>query len=108
MRLIVAALLLVLLTSCNWLYSPVPKSLSLGKSRRTTVTARGAQWMFTSIDNELAREKRAERPPSGKKSWREYWEWRRSLWRKQPSAKQYDEHFARKRKELGLPDVRRL
>jgi hypothetical protein len=107
-KLIISAIALTMLTSCNWLYSPIPKSFSSRKPHSTTVTARGDKWMLTSIDLELQREKRGERPPSAKRTWREYWDWRRSLWRKQKSAKQYDEYLARKRKELGLADVRRL
>lgn len=64
--------------------------------------------MVTSIDLELQREKRGERPSSGKSSWRDYWQWRRSLWRKDKQAKQYDQYFAKRRKELGLPPVRHL
>jgi hypothetical protein len=107
----IALISLALLTSCNWLYSPVPKSFNFpsSKSRRTTTTtARGERWMLTSIDLELAREKRGERPQSGKSSWREYWKWRISLWKKQKTGKQYIEYLGRKRKELGLPDVRHL
>lgn len=107
-RPIIAAVALALLTSCSWLYSPVPKSFRSAKPHHNTTTARGEKWMLTSIDYELQREKRGERPPSGKTNWREYWDWRRSLWRKQKAAKQYDEHLAQKRKELGLADVRHL
>ena len=107
MRFIIAIIALACLTSCNWLYKPVPKSFGKAKPHGA-VTARGEKWMFTSIDLELQREKKGERPPSGRKSWREYWDWRRSLWRKQKSAKQYDEHLTAKRKELGLPSVRHL
>ncbi|GEM_PF-4954700 len=108
-RLIIALIALALLTSCRWLYSPVPKSFHSSSSKsRTTTTARGQKWMFTSIDLELAREKRGEHPQSGKANWREYWKWRISLWKKQKTGKQYIEYLAQKRKELGLPDVRRL
>jgi hypothetical protein len=106
-RLIIAVIALAFLTSCGWLYSPVPKSLTPAKSRRVT-TARGEKWMLTSIDLDLAREKRGEHPTGGKRDWREYWKWRTSLWHKQKSGKQYAEYLARRRKELGLPDVRRL
>jgi hypothetical protein len=64
--------------------------------------------MQTSIDMQLEREKRADRPPSGKHSWREYWEWRISLWRKEKHGRDYDQYFARRRKELGLPELKRL
>ncbi|MEY2545882.1 MAG: hypothetical protein QOG48_999, partial [Verrucomicrobiota bacterium] len=36
--------------------------------------------MLTSIDLDLAREKRGEHPTGGKRDWREYWKWRTSLW----------------------------
>jgi hypothetical protein len=70
-------------------------------------TARGDRWMRTSIDTELAREKRGEPPSAGKKTWREYWDWRISLWRKE-KKKGYEQYFFQQRKALGLPDLRSL
>ena len=64
--------------------------------------------MQTSIDLDLAREQRHEHPPGGRQTWRDYWQWRISLWHKDKSSRQYEQYLARRRKELGLPSVNRL
>jgi uncharacterized protein YceK len=106
-KIIALLVAMIMLSGCAWwrAHQPHPKSSSSAQQAptRRTITTRGQKWMLTSIDLELQREKRGEHPPSSKKTWREYWEWRRSLWRKQSEAKQYDQYFARRRKELGLP-----
>jgi hypothetical protein len=95
-------LFLVLLAGCR----SMPFHRSNPKTK-TVTTGRGGKMMRASIDSELAREKRGERPSAGKKTWREYWEWRISLWRRD-KHKQYEQYLIRRRKEVGLKDVRRL
>lgn len=77
------------------------------KPARSAGIARADTMMRNAVDSELAREARNERPSAGKKTWREYWEWRISLWRKEKNKK-YEQYFAQRRKTLGLPSVRHL
>ena len=79
---------------------------SSSKARGTN--GRAQKWMQTSIDLDLAREKRGERPGSGKRTWREYWEWRISVWRQEKQSKQYEQYLSHRRKDLGLPPVKKL
>jgi hypothetical protein len=103
-RLTALFLVLVLFTGCAFLQGPQSKAKP---KRKTGTTVRAEKWMRVSIDSELAREKRGERPSSGKKTWREYWQWRISLWRKQKHQK-YEQYFVQRRKELGLKKISAL
>ena len=63
--------------------------------------------IYYSIDVPLSEEMQGRHPSAGTKTWREYWEWRISLWRKQNDQK-YEDYFYRRRKEMGLKDLNRL
>lgn len=103
-------LVLLLLAGCHngWFGGSRSSSGSGRSANPRAATARAQNWMRTSIDMELGREKRGEHPPSGRNTWRDYWEWRISLWHKDKKSHQYEQYLARRRKELGLPEVRRL
>jgi hypothetical protein len=105
----VVLLALALLTGCSsgWFgHSRGAKQSATAANRASS--ARALNWMQTSIDMELQREKGGQRPPSGKPSWRAYWDWRISLWHKEKHSKDYEQYFVRRRKELGLPQLKRL
>jgi hypothetical protein len=99
-RLTALFLVLVLFTGCEIFRGHQSKP-----KRKAGTTVRAGKWMRESIDSELAREKRGERPLAGKRTWREYWEWRISLWRKQ-KHQTYEQYFVQRRKELGLKKLR--
>jgi hypothetical protein len=109
-RTIAVLLALALCSGCSgfqhWAYSNQKGS---GSSKKVSAhqNARSTSMMKNSIDSELRREQNHERPPAGKKTWREYWTWRISLWRKD-KHKDYEQYLGLRRKELGLPSVKQL
>jgi hypothetical protein len=107
-KIVLPLLCALLLGSCSSGHFQKPGSKSKWKTiSKTQRHARADKWMQTSIDTELAREKRGERPSASKQTWREYWQWRISLWRKE-RRKDYEQYLLRRRKEMGLKDVRSL
>ena len=54
-----------------------------------------------SVDFELKREAGGEKPSAGIATWKEYWQWRISLWKKE-SNRSLEPYLYRRRSELGL------
>lgn len=97
--------LLIILTGCGEeLYQHNQKTGNFVKIASFSNLDEGTRY---SIDSELARESEGKHPSAGTKTWREYWEWRISLWRKENHRK-YEDYFYSNRKKLRLRSLDQL
>jgi hypothetical protein len=55
-----------------------------------------------SIEHDLKRELVGGRPTAGIKTWKEFWQWRYSLWRKYPDGEKWVTYTRSRRQQLGL------
>ena len=93
----------LILGGCAWITDPL---LYKSPSNPLGMSPRDEQQLMTQIiEHNLSSETKGGHPTAGKKTWREFWRWRYSAWRKFPDGERWVSYTRLRRKQLGLPPI---
>ena len=99
----IALAVVALLTGCGFAGSVVKSVAYAGTAGMTPAEADA--FVIDSIESELSRETAGERPSAGKKDWKQYWQWRYSLWRMYSDGDKWVKYTRNRRAQLGLRSI---